>query len=167
MPAVDAVVDGWVPHCAVEAAVAHAATYPARRAEYGPVLSALLDTGLALGGPDYQRILLARAEFTARFDALMGGVDLLLTPVTPFAAPSVARIAALRNEPGYRQRLSRFTAPFDMSGHPTLTLPAGFTGDGLPVAVQLVAGRLREDALVHAGRVFQAITDWHTRRPPV
>lgn len=167
MPSVDAVVEGWVPHCAVEAAVAHAATYPARRAEYGPMLAALLETGLALSGPDYQRILLARADFTARFDALMGSIDLLLTPVTPFAAPSVARIAGLRNEPGYRQRLSRFTAPFDMSGHPTLTLPGGYTPEGLPVGVQLIAGRLREDALVRAGRVFQATTDWHTRRPPV
>ena len=167
MPSVDAVVEGWVANCGVEAAVAHAASYPSRRADYGPMLSGLLDTGLALSGPDYQRILLARAEFFGRFDALMGEIDLLLTPVTPFAAPSVARIAALRNEPGYRLRLSRYTAPFDMSGHPTITLPAGCTDQGLPVAVQLVAGRLREDALVRAGRVFQAITDWHARRPPI
>jgi amidase len=167
MPAVDAVVAGWVAHCGVEAAVAHAATYPSRRAEYGPMLAGLLDTGLALSGPDYQRILLARAGFTGQVDALMAEVDLLITPVMPFAGPSVARIATLRNEPGYRLRLSRYTAPFDMSGHPTITLPAGFTADDLPVAVQLVSGRLREDLLVRAGRVFQAITDWHARRPPV
>jgi len=167
MPAVDEVVQGWVAHCGVEAAVAHAATYPARRAEYGPMLAGLLDTGLALSGADYQRILLARAAFTGRFDALMAQVDLLITPVMPFAGPSVARIAGLRQEPGYRLRLSRFTAPFDMSGHPTITLPSGFTSDGLPLAMQLVSGRLREDLLVRAGRVFQAITDWHTRRPPL
>ncbi len=167
MPAVDEVVQGWVAHCGVEAAVAHAATYPARRAEYGPMLAGLLDTGLALSGADYQRILLARAAFTGRFDALMAQVDLLITPVMPFAGPSVARIAGLRQEPGYRLRLSRFTAPFDMSGHPTITLPSGFTSDGLPLAMQLVSGRLREDLLVRAGRVFQAITDWHARRPPV
>ncbi len=167
MPAVDAVVAGWVAHCGVEAAVAHAATYPSRRAEYGPMLAGLLDTGLALSGPDYQRILLARAAFTGEVDSLMAEVDLLITPVMPFAGPSAARIATLRNEPGYRLRLSRYTAPFDMSGHPTITLPAGFTADELPVAVQLVSGRLREDLLVRAGRVFQAITDWHARRPPV
>jgi len=165
MPPVAAVVAAWVPHCGVEAAVAHADTWPARRAEYGPMLATLLDTGMALSGTDYQRLLLARAEFTGRMQSLMAGIDLLLTPVIPFAAPSLARIAALRTEPEYRQRLQRFTVPFDMSGQPTLTLPAGFTPEGMPLGVQLVAGALREDLLVRAGRAFQSITDWHQRRP--
>jgi amidase len=52
-----------------------------------------------------------------------------------------------------------------MSGHPTITLPAGFTDRGLPVAVQLVAAHLREDLLVRAGRAFQRETDWHRRHP--
>ncbi len=167
MPAVDAVVSGWVPHCAVEAAVAHSATFPARRGEYGPVLADLLDAGLALHGTDYQRLLLERADFTGRLNALMRGIDLLLTPVMPFATPSLAQLAELRAQPGYRLRLQRFTVPFDMSGHPTITLPAGFTRERLPLGVQLVAAHLREDLLVRAGRAFQHHTDWHARRPPV
>ena len=167
MPPVDPVIAGWVGHCGVEAAVAHAATFPSRRAEYGPVLAALLDTGLALGGTEYQRILLTRAEFTGRMHALMQQVDLLIMPVIPFAAPSLEQIAQLRTQPGHRLQLMRYTAPFDMSGHPTLTMPAGFTAAGLPLGVQLVAGHLREDRLVHAGCAFQRVTDWHTRRPPL
>jgi amidase len=54
-----------------------------------------------------------------------------------------------------------------MSGHPTLTLPAGIARDQLPLGVQFVAGHLREDLLVRAGRAFQNSTAWHTRRPPV
>jgi amidase len=69
--------------------------------------------------------------------------------------------------PGQLAALVRYTAPFDMSGHPTITLPAGFTPGGLPVAVQLVAGHLREDLLVRAGRAFQRETDWHRRHPAV
>ena len=167
MPQVDAVVSGWVAHCGVEAAVAHSATFPVRRSEYGPVLAALLDGGLALSGTDYQRILLARAEFTGRMHALMQSVDLLLTPVIPFAVPSLAQLAELRTQPGYRLGLMRYTAPFDMSGHPTITLPAGFTGEQLPLGVQLVGAHLREELLVRAGRAFQNATDWHARRPPV
>jgi len=167
MPQVDAVVSGWVSHCGVEAAVAHAATFPARRSEYGPVLAALLDTGLELSATDYQRILLARADFTGRMHALMQQVDLLLTPVIPFALPSLVQLAELRTQPGYRLGLMRYTAPFDMSGHPTITLPAGFSSDRLPLGVQLVAAHLHEHLLVRAGRAFQGATDWHERRPPV
>lgn len=166
MPDVDDLVESWVPHCAVEAAVAHAQTFPARRSAYGPMLAGLLDQGLALSAVDYQRILLQRAAFTGSLNTLMTGVDLLIMPAMPFAAPTSERIAALRGEPGYRKRLSRFTAPTDMSGHPTLTMPSGFTAQGLPIAVQLVAAHLREDLLVRAGRAFQTQTDWHQRRPP-
>lgn len=166
MPAVAPTVADWVPLCGLEAAVAHADTFPARRAEYGPVLADLLDTGLALQGTDVQRMLLRRAEFTGRFNALMAGIDLLLMPAIPFAAPSLARVAELRTQPGYRLRLARYTAPFDLSGHPTLTLPSGFTAEGAPLAAQLVAGALREDLLVRAGRAVQQATDYHQRRPP-
>ena len=56
-------------------------------------------------------------------------------------------------------------AVFSMSGHPTLTLPAGFTTAGTPAAIQLVARRLGEPMLVRAGRAFQSASDWHRRRP--
>lgn len=167
MPDVDVLVENWVPHCAVEAAVAHAATFPARRAEYGPMLAGLLDLGWSLSAADYQRILLQRADHTGRLNAVLEQVDLLLMPAMPFAAPGIERIANLRKEPGYRKRLSRYTAPTDLSGHPTLTFPAGATDDHRPVAAQLVAGHLGEAHLVRAGRAFQAATTWHLRRPPV
>jgi len=164
MPPVDELVESWVPHCAVEAAVAHSATFPARRAEYGPMLAALLDVGLKLSAADYQRILLQRSRFTGLLNRLLTKVDLLLMPAMPFAAPGIERIARLREEPGYRKRLSRYTAPTDLSGHPTITFP-GSTAVQRPVAVQLVAAHLREDLLVRSGRAFQAVTDWHVRHP--
>ncbi|MGK9517930.1 Asp-tRNA(Asn)/Glu-tRNA(Gln) amidotransferase GatCAB subunit A, partial [Salmonella enterica subsp. enterica] len=48
--------DDWAANCAVEAAVAHAASYPARRDEYGPVLASVIEAGRALSGIDYQQI---------------------------------------------------------------------------------------------------------------
>jgi amidase len=99
--------------------------------------------------------------------ALMQGVDLLLTRVIPFTVPSLAQLAKLRTQPGFRLELMRYTAPFDMSGHPTVTPPAGFTRERLPLGVQLIGAHLREELLVRAGRAFQIATDWHVRRPPV
>ncbi len=167
VPDTDPVVAAWLPVCAAEAAVAHASTFPSRRAQYGPMLAALLDRGLALAATDLQRALLVRAGFAGRMAALMTGVDLLLMPAMPLAGASLAAIDGLRRDPAHRLRLQRYTAPFDMTGQPTITLPAGFASSGLPVAIQLVAGALREELLVRAGRAFQHETDWHRRRPPV
>jgi amidase len=59
----------------------------------------------------------------------------------------------------------RFTEPFNMSGNPTITLPGGFTHDGLPLRFQLVACHLDEASLIHAGNAYQHATDWHQRHP--
>ena len=120
-----------------------------------------------MSGADYQRILLQRADFTGRLNALFGQVDLIAMPAMPFAAPTIEGIAALRQQPGYRKLLSRFTAPTDLSGHPTITVPSGFTPAGLPIAMQLVSAHLSEGALIRVGRAFQETTDWHTRHPVV
>ena len=98
-PDVDAAVADWVPHCAVETAVAHAATFPARRDRYGPGLAGFIDAGRALSGLDYQRILLRRRDFTGRVQPRSMPVDAMLIPAQPFAAPTVARMATLGQVP--------------------------------------------------------------------
>jgi amidase len=164
-PDVGAVVADWALNCAVETAVAHAGTFPSRRAAYGPGLAGLIDAGRALSGMDYQRILLRRRDFTGRVHAALEPVDAMLLPAQPIAAPTVARMATLGQEPAELAALIRYTAPFDMSGHPTLTLPAAFTAQGLPLAVQFVGRHQGEAAICRAGRAFQHVTDWHRRHP--
>lgn len=160
-----AVLADWGPNCAVETAVAHEATYPSRKAQYGPGLAGFIEVGRGLSAMDYQKILLRRRDFSGRVAAMFGDIDLLLIPAQPFASPTVARMATLGADPAELSALIRFTAPFDMSGSPTITLPAGFTDRATPVAVQLVARHLDEALLVRAGRAFQRQTDWHRRHP--
>lgn len=161
-----AVVD-WSPACAVEAALAHEATYPRRREEYGPILSAVLDAGRALPATDFQRILRRRMELRGRFAELFTQVDVLLAPAQPFAPLSLDTIRTLGAQPELILKLQRFTAPFDMTGDPTISLPGGFTETGLPIGIQLAAGHLRELQLVQAARAFQKVTSWHRRHPNV
>jgi amidase len=61
----------------------------------------------------------------------------------------------------------RFTAPFNFSGNPTLSLPAGFSDDGLPHGIQLVGPLLGEAVLCQVGHTYEQATEWHRRRPPV
>ncbi|NOJ40027.1 amidase [Bradyrhizobium australiense] len=165
VPDVTQAVADWAPNCAVEAAVAHRATYPARRAEYGPVLSMVLEAGRALSGLDYQEVLLRRMAFRGRMRALFGNIDLLLVPAHPFAPLSLKRMGTMGLQPKLIARLQAYTAPFNMTGQPTLTLPGGFSSDGLPIAFQMVAADLGEATLIRAGIAFQSATDWHRRHP--
>jgi amidase len=165
VPDVTQAVADWVPNCAVEAAVAHKATYPARRAEYGPVLASVLDAGRELSGLDYQEVLLRRIAFRGHMRALFKKIDLLLAPVHPFAPLSLKTMGSMGLQPKLIARLQAYTAPFDMTGQPTLTLPGGFGTEGLPIAFQMVAADLGEATLIQAGIAFQGATDWHHRHP--
>ncbi len=164
-PDVTQTVADWVLNCAVEAAVAHEATYPARQDEYGPVLASVIEAGRALSALDYQKILLRRLELRGRVASLFEAIDLLLIPVHPFPPLTLAMIRTLGEQPDLIARLQRYTCPFDMTGHPTITLPGGFSKAGLPIAFQLVAANLAEAALVRAGAAFQRVTSWHRRHP--
>lgn len=164
-PDVEQAIADWTPNCAVEAAVAHEATYPVRKNEYGPILGSLLEAGRALSGLDYQKILLRRLALRGQVTALFETIDLLLIPVHPFAPLTLAMIRTLGEQPDLIAKLQRYTCPFDMTGHPTITLPGGASADGLPIAFQLVAAHLDEATLVRAGAAFQRVTSWHRRHP--
>ncbi|MDE5456958.1 Asp-tRNA(Asn)/Glu-tRNA(Gln) amidotransferase GatCAB subunit A [Bradyrhizobium sp. CSA112] len=164
-PDVKQAVADWVPNCAVEAAVAHDATYPARKDDYGPVLAAVIEAGRTLSALDYQRVLLRRLELRGRVASLFETIDLLLIPVHPFPPLTLAMIRTLGEQPDLIARLQEYTCPFNMTGHPTITLPGGFSATGMPIAFQLVAANLDEATLVRAGAAFQRVTSWHRRHP--
>jgi len=164
-PDVDTMLADWGPACAVETAVAHAPTFPSQRAAYGPGLAGLIDAGLALSGLELQRIRLRRMAFTGRVHAVLADVDAMLIPAQPFAAPTVARMATLGQIPAELSALIRYTAPFSMSSHPTMTFPAGYTAKGLPIGAQFVGRHLGEASIVRVTRAFQHATDWHRRHP--
>ena len=166
-PDVAAAVADWPLNCAVETAVAHEPTYPARRAAYGPGFAALIDAGRALSGTDYQHILLRRRDFAGRVAAALANVDAMRIPAQPVTTPTVARMQTLGQVPAELAALIRYPAPFDMSGHPSLTLPVGFTAGGLPIGAQIVGRHLGEAALCRVGRAYQRATDWHRRHPPL
>ena len=165
MPDTRAVSANWEVHCGVQTAVAHAATYPQRATEYGPALSRLIEGGRALGGMDYQRVLLDGQRFSGELEVLLGQVDLLIAPVQPYAAPTHEQLANLAQDPEANRRLIQFTSPFNVSGHPCLSLPCGFTDAGLPIGLQFIAGKGAEGLLCRAGMALQKVTDWHKTRP--
>ena len=166
-PAPDEVVRDAMNLCAIEAVVAHEATYPARAAEYGPLLTWLLETGRKLDGLAVTKIMLRREEFRGELNTLYREIDLLIVPAMNIAAPNRADMDPARRTPAGTEARLRFTAPFDMSRRPTLTLPGGQTAEGLPVGFQIVGRHMEEALLLRAGHAFQQATEWHRSRPSV
>ena len=157
----------WVPLCGVEAAVAHEATYPSRAAAYGPVLSGLLEQGRRLSAMELAKMQLRRAALTGELNRLLASLDLLLMPVMAKAAWSTEALLAAGRDPEAVAGRLRYTAPFDLSGHPTLTLPGGMTAECVPVGFQIVGKAFDEGPILAAGHAYQQQTDWHLRRPPL
>jgi amidase len=164
-PNTDEVVDEWSAHCGIETAYAHRDTYPKQKDRYGPALSGLIDLGHSLSATDYQKILLHRHDFCGNVRALFEDIDILVIPAQSAASPTLKQMETLGEDPKALSSLLRFTAPFDLTGSPALTMPAGLTKAGLPVAIQFVGRHFEEDALVRAGHAYQLETDWHHQHP--
>ncbi|MDA1101475.1 MAG: amidase [Proteobacteria bacterium] len=166
-PNTDVVVNEWSAHCGIETAHAHGDTYPKYQDRYGSALSGLIDLGRSLSATDYQEILLHRHDFCGAVRTLFDDIDILVIPAQSMASPTVAQMATLGDDPAALSALLRFTAPFDLTGSPALTLPGGFTKAGLPIAFQFVGRHFEEDLLVRAGHAYQRETDWHHQHPAV
>jgi aspartyl-tRNA(Asn)/glutamyl-tRNA(Gln) amidotransferase subunit A len=98
--------------------------------------------------------------------AIFADVDLLVTPTTPIAAPTIAE---LQHNPGLlRPRellLLRNTRPFNVWGLPAISIPCGFTRAGLPVGLQMAGPHWGEIGVLWAAHAYEQATAWHKREP--
>ena len=95
--------------------------------------------------------------------------DLLLTPTVPYDPPP-ARGPFPTHTEGREQvpaGVAAFTIPFNMSGHPAATVRAGLSDAGLPVGLQIVGPRHRDDLVLRAARLFERTRPWHPNWPEV
>ena len=162
-PAVGDALTAWGHLCTAETAVAHEATYPSQAAEYGPGLGGFLASASKVGTMDLAKAQIARGKFAGQVAAVFQDVDVLLVPVLSMPTPTVA---------GWREMVAgdishvlRYSAEFNFTGQPAITLNGGFDKRGAPIGFQLVGKHLSEDLLLRAGHAFQSITDWHTKHP--
>lgn len=155
----------WEQHAGIQAVLNHSEMYDTYAQHYGPALARLIDTGRLLSAVDYQHILLAARRFTGEMDALLGGVDCLLAPVQPYAAPTFDRLADLANDPEANRRLIQFTSPFNVSGHPSLSLPVETTRSGLPIGAQIIGQKCSDETLCQIGIAIQNCSNWHRKHP--
>jgi aspartyl-tRNA(Asn)/glutamyl-tRNA(Gln) amidotransferase subunit A len=93
--------------------------------------------------------------------------DLLLTPTVPFdpyAAPGPYPTET-EGRPQPWSNVGSFTIPFNLSWHPAATVRVGVSRRGLPMGMQIVAPRHRDDLVLQAARAFECARPWHPQWP--
>ncbi|MBL0224412.1 MAG: Asp-tRNA(Asn)/Glu-tRNA(Gln) amidotransferase subunit GatA [Geobacteraceae bacterium] len=89
------------------------------------------------------------------------GVDVILTPVAPTPA---FRIGEKADDPLQMYLSDIFTIPVNLAGTCALSVPAGFSSDGLPIGLQLIGKPFCEETILRAAHAFEQVTEWHTRK---
>jgi len=112
----------------------------------------------------YVKAQKARTLIMHDFIKTFADVDLLLTPVAPTPA---FKIGEKVNDPLQMYLSDIFTIPVNLAGTCAMSLPAGFSADGLPIGLQLIGKPFGEEAVLRAGYAFEQATEWHTRKADI
>ena len=110
----------------------------------------------------YLKALKVRRLIRNDFDAAFENVDVLAGPTCPTPA---FKIGELVDDPLQMYLSDICTISANLAGIPGVSVPAGFSSNGLPIGLQLLAGPFEEEKLLRAARMFERETDWHTKRP--
>ncbi len=134
-----------------DAAAFHRERMESHPDDFGADVLERLRQGAALTAVQYSLLRRTQMQVTRWFEQFFETYDLLLTPATPMAAPRIGETSAVARA----RQLTRFTAPFNLTGLPALSVPCGFTADGLPIGLQIVSRHWREGALLRAAHTYE------------
>jgi aspartyl-tRNA(Asn)/glutamyl-tRNA(Gln) amidotransferase subunit A len=112
----------------------------------------------------YRKALKVRRLIKQDYDLAFKRCDVIAGPTSPTAAFRIGEKVA---DPLAMYLSDVYTVGCNLAGLPGLSLPCGFTQEGLPVGLQLLGPPFSEELLLRTARMYEAATDWHTRRPPL
>jgi Asp-tRNA(Asn)/Glu-tRNA(Gln) amidotransferase A subunit family amidase len=149
-------------------AAAMAEHLPRWRDQLDPMLLLRLDRAEGMSAVDWERASHRRTALWHRVRRFFERHDILVTPTTATAAfpigqtfPAQIDGRLLTNQLEWFP----FTYPFAITGQPAISVPAGFTADGLPVGLQIVGRRFADATVLRVAAAFEAARPWADRRP--
>jgi aspartyl-tRNA(Asn)/glutamyl-tRNA(Gln) amidotransferase subunit A len=143
--------------------------WPAERDRFDASLVVQIEAGMRWSAVDFVKAANVRRTLNDAFVRFFSRYDLLLTP-TLTAPPPLVKVEAYEEIAGRKvTRLGwlAFTFPINLIGYPAATVPCGWTREGLPVGLQIVAPRLADALVLRAAAAFEAMAPWAQRRPPL
>jgi aspartyl-tRNA(Asn)/glutamyl-tRNA(Gln) amidotransferase subunit A len=135
---------------------------------YQPETLRRIRSGEHISAEEYEKHRLELKRLRQNIGSVFQEVDLLVTPAVPIPAP---RISELKEHPDLQRPrelvLLRNTRPFNVWGLPAISVPCGFTTDGLPIGLQIVGPHWGEAAVLQLAHAYEQATAWHKREPRV
>jgi aspartyl-tRNA(Asn)/glutamyl-tRNA(Gln) amidotransferase subunit A len=169
LPHLDESVDASTNISLAETRLRHemAGYFPAHASEYSEEVRQRLDAGGNVLAVKYLAGLEVQKRLRAEFDAALREVDAIVAPAVPVAAPPIgAEFVEIEGEQiGVRAALLGMNRPANFTGHPAISVPCGFTRDGLPVGLQLIGRAFDEATLLRIAFSYERAHDWIKRRP--
>jgi aspartyl-tRNA(Asn)/glutamyl-tRNA(Gln) amidotransferase subunit A len=149
----------WLQIASAEAYAYHEHFLRRNAGMYGADVRGRLEAGRQLLSVDYVRAQRARALLKSECSRVFERVDVIVTPTVPVPAPRIAD--AQQAAPS----LTRFTRYFNLVGLPAISIPCGFTPEGLPVGMQIVGKAFDESMVLGVAHAYEQQTTWRLRRP--
>ncbi len=140
----------------------HERNLKTRPNDFGEAVRSRFRMGALLSASDYVQAQRCRQLVKRGFAEAMAKVDLLVTPTTAYPAPRFEDY-----DTAFTLRGPSFTAPFNVTGLPAISIPCGFTGGGLPVGMQLVGKPFDEPTALRAAYAYEQHAGWSQLRPPI
>lgn len=152
-----------------EAALTHIERgwFPQQVHEYTELTRQSLQRGLQITAVEYLRMQQQRRVYSSMIRANMQHVHAVVLPTTPIPAFPVEQIDQQIDIDGVPEvtggALLRLTRAFNLTGLPALSLPCGFTAEGLPIGLQIAGKPFEESMILRIAHAYQQLTDWHRR----
>ena len=153
-----------------EAAAIHGPWLREHADDYSPQVRMRAATGLAIPAAAYQQARQLRPGILRRFvEAVCAKCDVLHLPTLGIPVPTLTETDVGGAAEMWEKIavLVRCTAPFNYLGLPALSVPCGFTGNGLPTSFQLVGRPFAEATLLRVAHSYEGVTDWLRRAPVI
>jgi len=134
---------------------------------YQPYTRARLRAGADVSALVYIQGRREQAQLRQDVRRVFASVDALITPTAPIPPRTILEASADDPLKIPRPPDLRNTAPFDINGVPTISIPCGFTRAGLPIGLQISGPPWGETLVLQLAHAYEQATDWHKRRPPI
>ena len=150
---------------ATELAAAHRHLLEGRAADYHPGVLEMLVGALSIPPSQVAEAVGFRSGLRGEVLGAFAEahIEALVTPTTPRVAMPLASF----DPAAELGTLIPYTCPFNLTGHPAVSVPCGFTASGLPVGLQLVGAPFEDVALLEVAAAYEQATTWHTCEPEV
>jgi aspartyl-tRNA(Asn)/glutamyl-tRNA(Gln) amidotransferase subunit A len=157
----ESVIDRMSEIILTDAAAFHQQRMEERPEDFGQDVMTRLRRGAAVSGVQYALARQEQRRWQRYVEQVFDRYDLLLAPTCGIGAPLIESSDGVETT----RLLTRFTYPFNLAAMPVISIPCGFTPEGLPISLQIAARHWQEALVLRAAWAYQQATDWHVQRP--